>query len=109
MQLKYGHVSNKFKVKKLTVFFFPPANPINYIKNLHQTPACKNSDERKWKKYISKQNKEGDEGSPSEKKNVKCQDKEPENIFENNLTGPNEYSKGYQTERKIHFPDLLPF
>ena len=53
--------------------------------------------------------KEGDEGSPSEKKNVKCQDKEHENVFENNLTGPSEYSKGYQTKRKIHILDLLPF
>ena len=56
-----------------------------------------------------KQNKEGDEGSPSEKKNVKCQDMEHENVFENNLTGPSEYSKGYQTERKIHISDLLLF
>ena len=64
---------------------------------------------KKNKKNTSKQNKEGDEGSPSEKKNVKCQDKEHENVFENNLTGPSEYSKGYQTERKIHIPDLLPF
>ena len=45
---------------------------------------------KKNKKNTSKQNKEGDEGSPSEKKNVKCQDKEHENVFENNLTGPNE-------------------
>ena len=56
-----------------------------------------------------KQNKEEDQASPSEKKNIKCPDKEHENIFENNLTEPNEYSKGYHRYRKIHIPDLLPF
>ena len=64
--------------------------------------------QRKWKK-TSKQNKEGDQGSPREKKNIKCKDKEHESVFKNNLTEPNEYSKGYQTYRKIHIPDLLPF
>ena len=99
--------------KKVNSFLFPPANPIYYIKNLHQTPACKNSEiqgtsktdktkkwvpeksrkiitdrnQRKWKKNKSKQNNEGDEGSPSKKKNVKRQDKEHESVFENNLTG----------------------
>ena len=57
----------------------------------------------------SKQNKEGEQGSPSEEKNIKCSDKEHENVFENNPTEPNEYSKGYQTYRKTHIPDLLPF
>ena len=33
----------EIKNKKVNSFLFPPANPINYIKNLHQTPACKNS------------------------------------------------------------------
>ena len=42
---------------------------------------------KKMKKNTSKQNKEGDEGFPSEKKNVKRQDKEHESVFENNLTG----------------------
>ena len=56
-----------------------------------------------------KQNKEEDQASPSEKKNIKYPDKEHENIFENNLTEPNEYSKGYHRYRKIHIPDLLPF
>ena len=51
---------------------------------------------------------EGDQGSPSEKKNIKCQDKVHKNVFENNLTEPNEYSKGYQTYRKIHIHDFLP-
>ena len=60
-------------------------------------------------KKTSKQNKEGDQGSPREKKNIKCKDKEHESVFKNNLTEPNEYSKGYQTYRKIHIPDLLPF
>ena len=64
---------------------------------------------KKKKQKTSKQNKEGDQGSPGEKKNVKCQLKEHENVFENNLTGPNEYSKSYQMDRKIHIPDLLPF
>ena len=106
----------EIKNKKVNSFLFPPANLIYCIKNLHQTPAWKNSEiqgtsqtgktknwvpeksrkiiternQRKWKKNTSKQNKEGAEGSSSEKKNVKCQDKEHENVFENNLTGPNE-------------------
>ena len=58
-------------------------------------------------KEASKENKEGDQGSPSEKKNVKSKDKEHENVFENNLTKPNEYRKSFQTYRKIHIPDLL--
>ena len=70
----------------------------------------KNENEKKNKKQkTSKQNKERDQGSSGEKKNVKCQVKEHENVFENNLTGPNEYSKSYQMDRKIHIPDLLPF
>ena len=28
--------------KKVNSFLFPPATPINYIRNLHQTPSCKN-------------------------------------------------------------------
>ena len=64
-------------------------------------------EEPKKIKKASKQSQEGDQGSPSEKKNTKCQDKEHENVFENNLTEPNEYSKGYQTYRKVHIPDLL--
>ena len=30
--------------KKVNSFLFPTANPIYYIKNLHQTSACKNSE-----------------------------------------------------------------
>ena len=74
-----------------------------------EKPKKMKKNKTKQKKNTLKQSKEGDEGSPSEKKNVKCQDMEHENVFENNLTGPSEYSKGYQTERKIHISDLLPF
>ena len=61
---------------------------------------------KKWKRTL-KQNKGGDQGSPNEKKNIICQDKEHENVFENNLTWPNEYSRGYQRYRKIHVHDFL--
>ena len=65
---------------------------------------------------ITKENKrnreteKGDQGSPSEKTNIKFQDKqdkEHEDVFENNLAEPNEYSKGYQMHKKIHISDLL--
>ena len=58
-------------------------------------------------KETEKRNSIGDKDSSSEKKNIKCQDKEHEKVFENNLTEPNEYSKGYQMNQKIHIPDLL--
>ena len=35
-------------------------------------------------------------------KNIKCQDKEYENVFKDDLTESNEYSIGYQIYRKIH-------
>ena len=52
-------------------------------------------------KETGKQHKKGDQGFPSEKKNIKCQDKEHKNISEDNLTEPNECSKGYQMYRKM--------
>ena len=63
----------------------------------------RNREKPKKKKKSSKQNKEGDQGSPSEKKNIKCQDKEHKNVFENNLTEPNEYSKGFKRTEKYTF------
>ena len=56
------------------------------IKENHNREKPKKMKTKKQK--TSKQNKEGDQGSPGEKKNVKCQLKEHENVFENNLTGP---------------------
>ena len=50
---------------------------------------------KKMKETAKRHSKE-DEGSRSEKKNTKCQDKEHQNVFENNMTEPNEYNKGYQ-------------
>ena len=41
-------------------------------------------------KETAKQHSKGDQGSASEKKNIKCQDKAHENIFEDHLTEPNE-------------------
>ena len=32
----------EIKKKNVNSFLFPPVTPINYIKNLHQTPVCKN-------------------------------------------------------------------
>ena len=32
----------EIKNKNVNSFSFPPVTPINYIKNLHQTPVCKN-------------------------------------------------------------------
>ena len=61
------------------------------------------------KQKTSKQDKEGYQYPSTWKKSIKCQDKEHENVFENNLTEPNEYNKGYQAYKKIHIPDLLPF
>ena len=40
-------------------------------------------------------------------KDTKCQYKEHQNVFKNNLTEPNEYNKGYQMYKKIHMLDLL--
>ena len=44
----------------------------------------------------AKRHSKGDQGSPSEKKNVKCHYKGYENVFEDHLTEPNVYSRGYQ-------------
>ena len=61
---------------------------------------------KKMKETVKRHSKE-DQGSPSEKKNIKCQDKEHQNVFENNLTGPNEYNKRYQRHKKTHILDVL--
>ena len=89
----------EIKKKKGNSFLSPPTAPINFTKNFHQTPACKNKEKyterakphktKKWvlakikenhnrekpkkMKETAKQNKEGDQGSPSAKKNIKCQ------------------------------------
>ena len=60
----------------------------------------------KMKETVKRQSK-GDQGSPAEKKNIKCQEKEHENVFEDHLTEPHEYNKGYQMNRKIHIPHLF--
>ena len=129
LKLKRGHL--KRKLKTITVFLSPPATPTNFTKNLPQTPACKsrgkykeqaktdkfkkmgsskikenhNREKPRKMKETAKRHSRGDQGSPSGKKNIKCQDKEPENVFEDHLTEPNEYSKGYHMYRKIHIPD----
>ena len=63
--------------------------------------SSKTKENHNWekpKKMIekAKRHSKGDQGSPSEKKNVKCQDKGYENVFEDHLTEPNVYSRGYQ-------------
>ena len=64
-----------------------------------------NQEKTRKMKETAKRHSKGDEGSPSEQKNIKCQDMEHENVFEDNRTEPNEYNKGYQIYRKIHVPD----
>ena len=66
-----------------------------------------NREKTKKMKETAKQNKKGHQASPSEKKNIKYQEKVHQNVFEDNLTEPNEYIKGYEMDRKIHIPDLL--
>ena len=61
-----------------------------------------NQEKTKKMKETAKRHSKGDQGSPSEQKNIKCQDMENENIFE---VEPNEYNKGYQMYRKIHISD----
>ena len=90
----------EIKKKQDNSFLSLPIAPINFTKKLHQTAIYKNR--RKYKDQGIKT-----QGSSSEKKNIKCHDKEHENAFKDNLTEPNEYSKGYQIYRKIHIPDLL--
>ena len=58
-------------------------------------------------KEIAKRHHEGDQGSASEKRKIKCSGKGHKNVFEDHLTEPNECSKGYQMYRKIHILDLL--
>ena len=67
----------------------------------------RNREKPKKMKETAKRNKRGDQGSPNEKMNIKCKDKEFGNVFEDNLIEPNEYSKGYQMYRNIQIPDLL--
>ena len=71
------------------------------IKENHNRKKPKNM------KETAKGHSKGDQGFPSEKKNIKCQDKEHEKDFEDNLTEPNEYNKDHQMYRKIHIPGLL--
>ena len=66
-----------------------------------------NRQKLKKKKQAAKRHSNKDQGSPSENKNIKCQDKEDQGIFENNLTEPNECNKGYQMYKKIHILNLL--
>ena len=66
-----------------------------------------NREKLKKMKETEKRHSKRDQGAPSEKKNIKCQDKEHEKVFENNLREPNEYSKGYQMYKKIHIPEPL--
>ena len=61
---------------------------------------------KKMKETVKRHSKE-DQGSPSEKKNIKCQHKEHQNFFENNLTEPNEYNKRYQMYKKTRILDVL--
>ena len=102
----------EIKKKKDNSFLSPPATPINFTKILPQTPACKsrgkykeqakpeklkkmgsskikenhNREKPKKMKERAKQHSKGDQGSPSEKKNIKCQDKRHEQVFEDHLT-----------------------
>ena len=43
LNLKHGHLKNNSKRKKDSSFLSPPTAPINFTKNLHQTPTCKNT------------------------------------------------------------------
>ena len=63
-----------------------------------------NREKPKKIKETAKRHSKGDQGSQSEKKNIKCQDKGYENVFEDHLTKPNVYSKGFQIYRKIDIP-----
>ena len=58
-------------------------------------------------KETTKRHSKEDQGSPSEKKNIKCQDKGHQNIFENNLTESNECYKGCQMYKKTHILDVF--
>ena len=69
--------------------------------------ANRNREKPKKRKEKAKRNKKGDQGSPREKKNIKCQDNEHENVFEDNLTESNEYSEDYQMYKNMQIPDLL--
>ena len=66
-----------------------------------------NRDKQQKMKETAKQNRKGDQRSLNDKKNIKCKDKEFENVFEDNLTEPNQYTKGYQIYRKIHITIFL--
>ena len=93
------------KKKKDNSFISSSIAPINFTKNLHQTPAFKNRgkyqeqaksdkiekmgskkikenhnrEKPKKMKETAKRNKKGDQAPPSEKKNIKCQNKDHEN------------------------------
>ena len=58
-------------------------------------------------KETAKRHSKEDQDSPSEKKNIKSQEKEHQNLFENNLTEPNEYNKGYQMYKETYILDVL--
>ena len=122
----------EIKKKKATVLS-PPVTPINFTENLTQTPAYKsrgkykelaktdkfkkmgfnkikenhNREKLKKLKETAKRHSKEDQGSPSEKKNIKWQDKEHQNVLENNLTEPGEYNKGYQMYKEIYILDVL--
>ena len=61
---------------------------------------------KKMKETVKRQSKK-DQGSPIEKKNIKWQDKEHQNVLENNLAEPNKYNKRYQMRKKTHILDVL--
>ena len=62
-----------------------------------------NREKLKKMKETAKRHSKEDQGSSIEKKNIKRQDKENQNVFENNLKEPNEHNK----YKKIHILDLL--
>ena len=69
-----------------------------------------NLEKPKKLKETGKWHSKEDQDSPSEKKNIKYQDEEHQNVFENNLIEPNEYNKGYPMYKKTHILDVLnPF
>ena len=90
LKLKRRHLKRQLKSKTITLFLSPPANPTNFTKNLLQTPACKrskqdlikmgyskineylNQEKTSKMKEIAKRHHEGDQGSPSEKRKIKC-------------------------------------
>ena len=66
-----------------------------------------NQDKLKKIKETAKRHSNEDQGSSSEKKNIKCKIRNIKTFSKNNLTESNQYNKVYQMYKKIHILDLL--